>query len=63
MDTEKGKELKTFFFVKRERDSTKQLIGSVEEVVKVLDELCEGTIEWKEATDRLPEYSGTQDAD
>ncbi|KAG0148981.1 hypothetical protein CROQUDRAFT_89555 [Cronartium quercuum f. sp. fusiforme G11] len=47
----------------RERDSTKQLIGSIDEVVGIVEELCRGQIDWKEAGEKLPEYSGTQDAD
>lgn len=47
----------------RERDSTKQLIGSIDEVLKVLEDLCFCRIQWDEACDRLEEYSGTQDLD
>ncbi|EIN05586.1 glycyl-tRNA synthetase [Punctularia strigosozonata HHB-11173 SS5] len=44
----------------RERDTTTQLIGDIDEVVKVVIELVEGTIEWKEACGRLSVYTGVQ---
>lgn len=44
----------------RERDSTQQLIGSVDEVVELVRKLSEGTLDWEGATKVLPFYSGEQ---
>jgi hypothetical protein len=44
----------------RERDSTQQLIGQVDEVVELVRKLSEGTIDWAGATKVLPFYSGEQ---
>jgi glycyl-tRNA synthetase len=44
----------------RERDTTGQLIGTVDEVVQLVVQLVEGTIEWSEACKRLPAYDGVQ---
>jgi len=44
----------------RERDTTDQLIGSIDDVIAVVTELVDGTIEWKEACERLPKYDGVQ---
>ncbi|KPV76006.1 uncharacterized protein RHOBADRAFT_26231 [Rhodotorula graminis WP1] len=46
----------------RERDTTLQLIGTIDEVVQVVYELCRGDLSWTEAQQRLPAYSGEQDA-
>ncbi|BGP14007.1 hypothetical protein JCM10213_005592 [Rhodosporidiobolus nylandii] len=46
----------------RERDTTVQLIGKVDEVIQLVSELCSGTTSWDEAQKRLPAYSGEQDA-
>jgi glycyl-tRNA synthetase len=47
----------------RERDSTTQRIGSVDEVIDVIKALCDGEIDWKGACERLPAYSGEQSVD
>lgn len=47
----------------RERDSTSQRIGAINDVVDVIKELCEGTLTWDGACARLPEYSGEQSLD
>ncbi|OCH88074.1 glycyl-tRNA synthetase [Obba rivulosa] len=44
----------------RERDTTDQLIGSIDEVITTVTELINGSIDWAEACRRLPEYDGTQ---
>ncbi|KAK0547836.1 Glycine--tRNA ligase 1, mitochondrial [Tilletia horrida] len=44
----------------RERDTTAQRIGSIDEVVSVITDLCENRIDWAGACARLPEYSGEQ---
>ncbi|GAA5970134.1 hypothetical protein JCM11641_000281 [Rhodosporidiobolus odoratus] len=46
----------------RERDTTLQLIGKVDEVIQLVSELCAGTTTWEQAQERLPAYSGEQDA-
>ncbi|RSH95146.1 Glycine--tRNA ligase 1, mitochondrial [Saitozyma podzolica] len=45
----------------RERDSTAQLIGPIDTVISVVDELVKGTIDWKGAAGKLESYSGVQD--
>jgi len=45
----------------RERDTTKQLIGTVDEVIQLVSDLCTGKLTWQDATQKLPEYSGQQD--
>ena len=47
----------------RERDSTAQLIGKIDDVIAVVDDLVKGTIDWKGATERLESYSGVQDVE
>ena len=47
----------------RERDTTSQLIGSIEEVISVLRGLCEGSLDWQGAQAKLPAYSGKQAVD
>ena len=37
-----------------------QLIGPIDDVIKVVTELVEGDIDWAEACRRLPEYEGVQ---
>lgn len=37
-----------------------QLIGPIDDVIKVVTELVEGDIDWAEACRRLPEYGGVQ---
>ncbi|PWN43338.1 glycyl-tRNA synthetase [Ceraceosorus guamensis] len=44
----------------RERDTTSQRIGSIEEVVQVIKDLCDGNIDWQGACQKLPAYSGEQ---
>jgi glycyl-tRNA synthetase len=47
----------------RERDTTAQLIGTVDDVIAVVDELSKGNIQWDEATTKLTAYSGVQDVE
>ncbi|KAK0519771.1 Glycine--tRNA ligase 1, mitochondrial [Tilletia horrida] len=44
----------------RERDTTSQRIGSIDDVVRVIVDLCEGRLDWAGACAKLPEYSGEQ---
>lgn len=44
----------------RERDTTDQLIGPIDEVIALVVELVQGTIDWPEACQRLPKYDGVQ---
>ncbi|KZV68849.1 glycyl-tRNA synthetase [Peniophora sp. CONT] len=44
----------------RERDTTGQLIGEIDDVVGLVVQLVEGTIDWAEACKRLPAYDGVQ---
>lgn len=46
----------------RERDTTVQLIGKIDEVIGVVIKLCEGELTWDEACKTLPLYDGVQDA-
>jgi len=43
-----------------ERDTTDQLIGKIEEVIVVVTELVEGSLDWVGACQRLPVYDGVQ---
>jgi glycyl-tRNA synthetase len=47
----------------RERDTTGQLIGGLDEVINTVVELVNGTIVWPEACERLPVYDGVQAID
>ncbi|OCF40405.1 glycine-tRNA ligase [Kwoniella heveanensis CBS 569] len=47
----------------RERDSTAQLIGKIEDVIDVVDALVKGTIDWSGASQKLEAYSGVQDVE
>jgi glycyl-tRNA synthetase len=47
----------------RERDTTGQLIGSLDEVIGTVVELVNGTIDWPAACERLPAYDGVQAVD
>ncbi|KAI0266344.1 glycyl-tRNA synthetase [Gloeopeniophorella convolvens] len=47
----------------RERDTTGQLIGDIDEVIAVLVELVNGSAGWSEACKRLPAYDGVQAVD
>ncbi|KAG6861175.1 hypothetical protein C0995_002982 [Termitomyces sp. Mi166 len=47
----------------RERDTTDQRIGSVDEVIEVVSELVQGDIDWAQACARLPAYDGVQAID
>ncbi|WFD00536.1 glycine--tRNA ligase [Malassezia yamatoensis] len=47
----------------RERDTTAQRIGSVDEVIDVVKQLCSGRLDWRGASQILPAYTGTQDVD
>ncbi|KAG6865357.1 hypothetical protein C0991_003209 [Blastosporella zonata] len=44
----------------RERDTTDQRIGSIDEVIDVVSELVNGNITWVQACERLPAYDGVQ---
>ncbi|PWN30046.1 glycyl-tRNA synthetase [Jaminaea rosea] len=46
----------------RERDTTKQLIGKIDDVIAVIKGLCEATSSWEEAEQKLEKYSGEQAA-
>ncbi|OXH30284.1 glycine-tRNA ligase [Cryptococcus neoformans] len=47
----------------RERDSTSQLIGPIEDVISVVDQLVKGVLDWEGASQKLEVYSGVQDVD
>lgn len=47
----------------RERDTTEQLIGDIDEVIAVVIDLCNGAIGWAEACERLPRYTGQQNVE
>ena len=44
----------------RERDTMMQLIGQIDDVIRVVTALVEGDIDWAEACRRLPAYEGVQ---
>jgi hypothetical protein len=52
-----------FIVSTRERDTTGQLIGNIDEVISVLVDLVNGTIDWTEACKVLPAYDGIQAVD
>ncbi|WFD03434.1 glycine--tRNA ligase [Malassezia obtusa] len=47
----------------RERDTTAQRIGSVDQVIDVVQKLCTGRLDWTGACQTLPAYTGTQDVE
>lgn len=47
-------------YLTSERDTTIQVIGSIEEVISLVNELCNG-LTWKEGASRLPLYTGVQE--
>ncbi|KAJ9094413.1 hypothetical protein QFC21_005952 [Naganishia friedmannii] len=47
----------------RERDTTDQLIGKIEDVIAVTVALCNGQMEWSDACEKLEKYSGTQEVE
>lgn len=47
----------------RERDTTNQLIGSTEDVIKTVDQLVKGTLDFEGASKVLQSYSGVQDVE
>ncbi|QRV86601.1 glycyl-tRNA synthetase [Ceratobasidium sp. AG-Ba] len=47
----------------RERDTTDQRIGTVDEVISAVSALVQGTIDWPEACKKLPAYDGVQAVD
>ena len=47
----------------RERDTTDQRIGSIDEVIAVVTDLVLGVIDWGGACERLPKYDGIQAVD
>lgn len=46
----------------RERDTTDQLIGPIDDVIAVVADLVQGNLEWPEACGKLKKYDGVQDA-
>lgn len=44
----------------RERDTTDQLIGPIDDVIAVVTELVEGSLTWQDACGRLKVYDGVQ---
>jgi glycyl-tRNA synthetase len=44
----------------RERDTTDQLIGSIDDVIAVVTELVNGSLDWDGACKRLEKYTGVQ---
>ncbi|GAA6059405.1 hypothetical protein JCM10212_003637 [Sporobolomyces blumeae] len=46
----------------RERDTTLQVIGKMDEVISIVHDLCRGAITWDDAREKLPAYTGEQDA-
>ena len=50
-------------FDPRERDTTGQLIGKIDEVISVVTDLVQGTITWTDACEILPAYDGVQAVD
>ncbi|KAL5504931.1 GRS1 [Sanghuangporus vaninii] len=47
----------------RERDTTGQLIGDIDEVISIVTDLVQGTITWADACKTLPAYDGVQAVD
>ncbi|CCO27775.1 glycyl-tRNA synthetase [Rhizoctonia solani AG-1 IB] len=47
----------------RERDTTDQRIGSVDDVISVVADLVSGNIDWVQACRKLPAYDGVQAVD
>ena len=47
----------------RERDTTDQRIGKIDDVIAVVSDLVNGSIDWAEACNRLPAYDGVQAVD
>ena len=45
----------------RERDTTVQLIGPIDDVVKVIEDLVHARASWNDACARLPAYTGEQE--
>ena len=44
----------------RERDSTMQVRGSEEEILKAIRGMCEGEETWKDIEKRLPKFEGQE---
>jgi len=47
-------------FTLRDRDTTKQVRGSEEEILKAVQGYCEGAETWKEIQERLPLFEGQE---
>ncbi|KAH0826326.1 hypothetical protein J3R83DRAFT_5278 [Lanmaoa asiatica] len=47
----------------RERDTTEQLIGPIDDVIAVVTNLVQGTLDWPAAYERLAVYDGVQAVD
>jgi glycyl-tRNA synthetase len=52
--------LMSWLYFCRERDTTEQRIGTIEEVISTVVDLVEGDLGWAEACKRLPAYDGVQ---
>lgn len=51
------------FDLSRERDTTEQLIGDIDQVISVVTDLVQGTISWTDACQALAKYDGVQAVD
>lgn len=49
--------------VHSERDTTEQLIGPIDDVIAVVTDLVQGTLDWPGARERLAVYDGVQAVD
>jgi glycyl-tRNA synthetase len=47
-------------FTLRDRDTTKQVRASEEEVLKAVKNICEGTETWADVSKRLPAFEGQE---
>jgi len=47
----------------RERDTTSQFIGSIDDVIQVITQLVHSNLSWEEACKQLKPYDGVQDVD
>ena len=54
---------KIYVILVRERDTTSQLIGSVEDVLNVVCTLVRGDMNWEDASAQLKVYDGVQAVD
>lgn len=61
--SELTKALKNGTITLRERDTTAQFIGKVDDVIAVVDDLVKGNLTWEDANTKLEVYSGVQDVE